>query len=329
MIKAILALLMAAAACGILRAAESDPPVQPREVRKIYGDGRHNAFTALVRYRGDLWLAFRAAAAHNSTDGEIVILRSADDGQTWKEARRVNILPDDRDPQLLIAGQRLILYDMAMDGPELTTYATYTDDGEKWSQPQKIYEPRFILWKPVAHGGKFFAAAHKKDEAGGGKGREVHLVTSDDGLAWKKISTIRSGNWESETTLLFGPGDQLIAFLRQKYGSPPAQILEADPPYEKWTSRAPNVNHLSGHSVHKFRGTTYFFSRTMDYQTKQAGQMIYTYEDGKLVPYCRLPAGGDCAYAEALEKGDEMVVSYYSSHEGTANVYLARVPLKK
>lgn len=31
---------------------------------------------------------------------------------------------------------------------------------------------------------------------------------------------------------------------------------------------------------------------------------------------------------EAVEVGDEMLVSYYSSHEGRTNVYLARVPLK-
>lgn len=57
--------------------------------------------------------------------------------------------------------------------------------------------------------------------------------------------------------------------------------------------------------------------------------MIYTYGDGKLHPYCALPAGGDCAYAEAVESGDAMLVSYYSSHEGATNIYLALVPLKK
>jgi hypothetical protein len=57
--------------------------------------------------------------------------------------------------------------------------------------------------------------------------------------------------------------------------------------------------------------------------------MIYVYDGTKMEPYCRLPAGGDCAYAEAVEVGDQMLVSYYSSHEGATNVYLAEVPLKK
>ncbi len=48
-------------------------PVKPTEVRKIYGNGKHNAFTAFVRWKGALWVAFRQAAAHNSVDGDLVV----------------------------------------------------------------------------------------------------------------------------------------------------------------------------------------------------------------------------------------------------------------
>ena len=46
-----------------------------------------------------------------------------------------------------------------------------------------------------------------------------------------------------------------------------------------------------------------------------------------------LPAGGDCAYAVAVENGDEMLVSWYSGHETAkpneqTNIYVAVVPLK-
>jgi hypothetical protein len=74
-------------------------------------------------------------------------------------------------------------------------------------------------------------------------------------------------------------------------------------------------------------------TRTFDAR-RQPGLAIFTLEkDGSLVPYCTLPAGGDCGYAEAIEYGPGMLVSYYSSHEAdppqSANVYLALVPLKK
>lgn len=299
--------------------------VEPTSVEKLVADGKHNAFTALCRWKDAYWLAFRKGPSHAYGEADIHVWRSPD-AKKWTEVLVVNALPDDRDPQFLVTPQRLFLYDPALRGSELTSFVVYTDDGEKWADPQPVYEPRFIMWKPIAHKGRFYAAAHKKVEGSeGGKAREVHLITSTDGLKWEKISTIRAGNWESETTLYFAPDETLVAFLRQKYGGG-GSILKSAPPYTQWTQRPAPV-HLSGHCVHTFEGVTYLISRTI--AGKQTGTMIYLFEDDMLRPYCKLPSGGDCSYAEAVQVGGEMLISYYSSHEGTTNVYLARVPLKR
>jgi hypothetical protein len=301
--------------------------VEPKSVKKLVANGRHNAFTALVRWHDQYWLAFREAKEHNSSDGDIVVMRSSD-GESWTGAMRQNVLPDDRDPQFLATPKRLFLYEPALDGSKLTSFVTFTEDGRVWSQPQPVYEPQFIFWKPLVHGDRYYATAHKKSEgAKAGEEREAHLITSTDGLRWERVSTIRAGKWESETTIHFPSDDRLLAFLRTKY-SVPGSVLESSAPFTAWTER-PAGTHLSGHSVHTFRGVTYLLSRTMDDSGKKTGTMIYTLEGKKLVPYCALPSGGDCSYAEAVEVGDEMLVSYYSSHEGATNIYLARVPLKK
>lgn len=309
-------------------APETPATIKPREVRKIFADGKHNAFTALARFQDQYWVAFRSGKDHNSKDGDIVVLRSPD-GKTWTEALRLSVGTDDRDPQFLVVGKRLILYDFLEDGKKSATYATFTEDGKTWSKPQIAYEPPYIIWKPCAFGGKYYSGAHKIDNANSGKNRQVHLVESEDGLNWKKISTIRAGSWESETTLHFDAKGKITAFLRQKYGSPPAQILEAVPPYTEWKGRPSPVPHFSGHSAHTFNGTDYLLSRTLDYGTKKTGCTIFIFADGKLQPYCVLPAGGDCAYTGAVQAGDDMLVSYYSSHEGGTNIYFAVVPLKR
>jgi len=205
----------------------------------------------------------------------------------------------------------------------------HTEDGERWSEPKAVYDPAFVVWKPVLHNGRVYSAAYTKGDPASGRGREARLIMSEDGLAWKTVSTISTGGSESESTLHFGPGGRATVFLRQKRGSPQAQIFEAAPPYTEWKSRTASISQFAGHSVHTFRDVTYFFTRTMDADTRKAGTMIYIYAEGKMEPYCRLPAGGDCAYAEAVEVGDHMLVSYYSSHEGATNVYLAEVPLKE
>lgn len=309
-------------------ADEAPDTVKPREVRKVFADGKHNAFTALAKFQDQYWLAFRTGKDHNSKDGDIVVLRS-EDAKTWTEALRQSAGGDDRDPQVLVAGKRLILYDFVEDAKDSRTYASFTEDGKTWTKPQSAYEPPFLIWQPCAFKGKYYSGAHKIDNKSAGKNRAVHLIVSDDGLDWKKISTIRAGSWESETTIHFDAKGGLTAFLRQKYGSPQPQILESAPPYTEWKSRNPNVPHFSGHSAHTFNGVDYVISRTMDYASKKIGCTIYTYAGGKLHPYCVLPAGGDCAYSGAVQSGEDMLVSYYSSHEGPTNIYLAVVPLKK
>jgi hypothetical protein len=329
-VRTLSSLALAALLAPVAPAAEpGEFPVKPKEVRKVFADGRHNAFTAFVKFKGQYLLAFRTAKEHNSTDGDIIVLKSADAKQ-WTEALRLDIDGrDDRDPQMLVAGDKLILYVASMKGPDLVTFAVTTADGDTWTKPKAVYEEKFLVWKPLAVGDRYYAGAHKKDEASAGKGREVHLVRSADGIAWEKVSTIRAGNWESETTLHFTADGTAVAFLRQKYGSPQAQILEAKAPYTEWKNRPTDVAHFSGHSVRTYDTVTYFFTRTRGPKANEFGQVIYTFADGTLHPYCRLPAGGDCAYAEAVRDGGDMLVSYYSTHEGQTNIYLAVVPLKK
>src|SRR5690349_15856170 len=80
---------------------EAKPLVAPRAITKLVADGKHNAFTALVEWKDAYWLAFRSGKAHNSGDGNIVVMRSAD-GKEWKPAFVLDVLADDRDPQFLV-----------------------------------------------------------------------------------------------------------------------------------------------------------------------------------------------------------------------------------
>jgi hypothetical protein len=327
-LKTCLVLVSALAGFTLASAAADEQPIQPLEVRKVFANGRHNAFTALRRFKGELYLAFRAGDGHNSATADVLVLKSKD-GKQWKQIHKFDVAKDDRDPQMVVTDQKLYLYSPAMNGSALDTWLITTEDGEKWSEPVKIYQTQFILWKPIVHKGVFYSTAHKKDDSSTGKGREVHFVKSADGIKWEKVSTIRAGNWESETTLYFDEKDHATAFLRQKYGKPGAQVLESDPPYTEWKSRDAGVPHLSGHSVHTFNGVTYLLSRFPAGGGRKFGSTMYTFADGKLARYCDMPSAGDCAYAEAVQDGDNMLVSYYSTHEDATNIYLAVVPLKK
>lgn len=302
-------------------ASERKQLVKPSGIQRVIADGTHNAFTAMVRWHKAYWLSFRSASSHGSLDGDLVVLRSTN-AEQWHEVQRFDILPDDRDPQFLATPDRLFLYDPARHDGSLTSLVTYTDNGKTWSPPQQVYHENFIIWKPVARAGRFFASAHISSS--NGHERAVHLIASNDGLNWEKISEIRSGNWESETTIHFTEDEKIVGFLRQIKESSPSAILESLPPYTNWSERKLDL-HLSGHAVYTFDGVTYLFSRIRD--RGRRGTIVYLYESGELLPYCEIPSGGDCSYPAAVRLGAEMLVSYYSSHEGSTNIYTCRVPL--
>ena len=50
-------------------------------------------------------------------------------------------------------------------------------------------------------------------------------------------------------------------------------------------------------------------------------------EAGRLEEFLTLPSGGDTSYAGLAWHDGRLWVSYYSSHEGKASIYLAQVKL--
>ena len=333
----------------IRQTSDRDMPVIPRCLDRIVADGRHNAFAAFARWRGRYWLAFRKGSGHTARDGEMVVLASSD-ARAWAEVTRFSAGDDDRDAQFLVTEDRLRLYFNTLTDGLFTIAVSHTDDGSRWSAPQRVYRDGFILWKPVEQDGRFYAGAHRP---GAASYRLAYLVVSDDGVAWERVSSIREGRGESETALLFDAAGHLTAFLRDQTRIGGA-IMESVPPYTQWSERPAEV-HLSGHSVCVHDGVVYLFSRQFacDLPVEAAaprsalpeavdqGTIVYTYEGGALAPYCLLGPladNHDSSYATAVREGDEMLVVFHRSEheyagpyraEDAADLYLARVPLKR
>lgn len=321
---------------GITVAEESKQTKKPEIIQAtqvkavaIAGEGEHCAFPTMTRWKGEVWLSYRRATGHNGT-GDTFLLRSKD-GATWTEARKIDLGPDDRNCQFLATPTRLFAYTGMTTNPRATDYQTFvqwTDDGTTWSEPQKCLEPHFNLWKPFEHGGVFWANSHlKADGRDDGPKRLSRLIKSTDGIHWEEVSVVRKGNWESETTFIFGANEHLYALLRQKYGSVTGFILESDPPYQTWTEHKTGI-HFSGHSTAEFHGVRYVFSRHYGQQSRTSA-MAYIWENGKLTPYAQTPLNppkGDCSYCEAVDMGGDMLIAFYSSHEGKTNIYTAHLP---
>ena len=315
----------------------------------VVADGWHNAFAALTAWNGRYWLAYRRGSGHTARDGVIVVSVSSD-LLAWEEVALFQTGADDRDAQWVVFNGRLWLYFNSLRDGLFAIYASQTEDGKTWSEPERVYRDGFILWKPIERDGLLYAGAHRP---GADAERGAELVCSSDGLAWSQISTLRAGRGESETTLSFAPNGDLTAFLRDQRQIGGA-ILESRPPYTEWAERSAGV-HLSGHAAYTIEGVTYVFSRAFACDPPiesdaprsalpaeiDQGTIVYTYEEGVLVPYCLLGPlheNHDASYATAIVRAGRMWAIFHRArhrYEGTfrykdaADLLLAEVPLKK
>src|SRR6266536_3133006 len=133
-------------------AAGTDNQVELLEVRRIWDRAPHNAFTDLVRFKGNWFCVFREGTAHVSPDGALRIITSKD-GKDWVSAAllthphadlrdaKITLTPDN---QLMLSGAAALHQPAAFKHQSL---AWFSNDGREWSDPVKIGDPNVWLWR--------------------------------------------------------------------------------------------------------------------------------------------------------------------------------------
>ena len=71
-------------AAALAGEVKSPALVEPRAVQTVVTDGKHNAFTAMVRWKGAYWLSFRKGPSHSYGEADLIVLRSTD-GDSWSD----------------------------------------------------------------------------------------------------------------------------------------------------------------------------------------------------------------------------------------------------
>ena len=324
-------LLLALALPALLSAAP--PTVKVGEVRRIFHNGEHNAFTDLCRFRGQLYLTFRSCPDGHMVHptASVIILRSADEGKTWTPAHRFSVKDrDTRDPHFLVFRDRLFVYTGTWwSGPTTIPvaeydmnkhlgYAVHSGDGTNWSEPEML-EGTFghYIWRAATHDGKAYLCGRRKPgfEIGPrGEGEKVQslLLESEDGLIWKKRAFFNEQAGD-ETAFLFEPDGTLLGIGRHG-GGKNAFLLRSSPPYRDW-SRESLDRPIGGPLVAKWGAHVLVGGRKT---TKEHGPKtsLCWLIDGALHEFAELPSGGDNSYPGFVTLApDRALVSWYSSHE--------------
>lgn len=313
--------------------------IEVEKVETIFSDGNHNAFTSIATWRGSYYVAFRSANTHATPwdegwedldvkRGHITLAQSTD-LRHWSTTVVLNTPHDDRDPKILVTGDRLYVYSASIIGPGDRTpaqesYMVFTEDGQHWTKPVSAYRYNYGFWKPKTYQGTHYVAADIDVTLPGGKRTmQVELLSSPDGQLWQPVSLVTRGGKRTETALVFLEDGSLLAIVRQNI------LLVAPPPYTEWSEVGPLSGEryqfmpigIHGPAAERMGSTIVVVcrGRKQDFPDDQPGQYrtsLFTLnrETMSLDWHYNLPTewGGDVSYAGILPLDDKrLLVSYY------------------
>ena len=297
------------------------------EVRKIWDQAPHNAFTSLVRFRNRWFCSFREGKAHVSPDGAIRIITSAN-GRDWDSAARLSSANADlRDPKLSITPDRRLMLTTAgaLHQPaefKHQTFVWFSRDGHTWTQPQPIGEPNFWLWRVTWHGREAYGVGY--DTAGRNRAR---LYSSRDGGRFAPlVETFFDRGFPNEASIIFLKDGTALCLLRRDGDPATAQLGQARPPYRDWAWQDIGVRVGGPNLICLPHGRIVAAVRLYDGKVRTALCWLDAVS-GRLTEFLTLPSGGDTSYAGLVWHDGLLWVSYYSSHEGKTSIYLAKVKL--
>lgn len=318
--------ILIALACAA--AAPKPAPSKPEIVwvEKIWSSAPHNGFTDLVRYKNRWYCALREGQAHTSGDGTIRILTSLD-GEVWRPAARISSPGGDlRYPKLGATGDgRLVL--VAVEERQGIVWERYqsavwlSPDGRTWGSPIGVCEPNVQLGRLAWHNGMAFGAGH-------GNVREDFLriyaarhLDRFEALTPKILTKESPG----EASLLFLEDASALCLARRDAQGATAMLGRAKPPYRGWTWTALNMNLESPNMLMLPDARIVAAGGVTSAGKSRIALAWLDPEDNRLREFLALPAGGDAGSPGLAWHDGFLWVSYYSSHDGKAGIYVAKV----
>ena len=238
---------------------------------------------------------------------------------------------DLRDPCICVTpdGRLMINAGLAYNGrQDHQTLAWFSKDGKTWGPATLIGDHQYWIWRVTWH-----------KEIAYGVGRIYHkrvprLYRGNDGTHFKVLVNnddfFPHNPGPSEATLRFLADDTAFCLIRLNpvpgYKTDHAHLGTARPPYTHWEWKdlgarvgGPNLILLPDG---RFVGS----ARLYDSRRRTALCWIDP-KAGTLTEALTLPSGGDSSYCGLVLHDGLLWVSYYSSHEGKASIYLAKVKI--
>jgi hypothetical protein len=306
-------------------------------IERIWDRADHSAFTDLARFGDFFYCTFREGSGHiPGLNGTIRVIRSRD-GANWEsvallEEREVDL----RDPKLSITPDGRLMVNCGASyyhGSKRlrieSRVAFSNSEGSQFGPTERVVFPKEMitggdwLWRVTWHDAVAWACVQQVDDGA----RGLRLVRSDDGIHYREAARLEVDS-PSETTLRFLADGTMAAMIRCEGTPKIGRIGLAKPPYTEWKFTDSNKR-FGGPNFIQLPGGAWLAGSREYGQTSRTALWRLDLEKGHFDDLIVFPSGGDCSYPGLLvdEPRGRLYVSYYSSHQGKAAIYLATLRL--
>lgn len=311
-------------------------------IQKIWDNGKHCAFTSIVEFKGKYYCTFREGSNHvfnkeGIADGKIRILCSPD-GISWESVALFEKPEFDlRDPKLCITpdGRLMVMIGGSVyKGKTLEAqipHVAFSEDGENYTEPMPVQFKGNIgvnfdwLWRLTWNDGVGYVVNYfKKNNEDG-----LSLLKTKDGIKYEFVSKLDVPDFPNETTIRFLPDNTMLMMVRRERGDKGTYWGVSKPPYKEWSWK--NLNMFVGGPDFIVLDDGRIIAGGRSHYIKDSPKTILYLgnQEGEFEERFVLPSGGDNSYPGMIVVGNEVWVSYYSTHETfRASVYLAKIPLE-
>ena len=337
-----LAGLLSMALLATTVAASEAAPLVLLGVRKISDRAPHSAFTDLIHYNGRFLCTFRESQGHASAGGIVRVLASRD-GEDWTSVAvlthpeldlrdpKLGRMPDGR--LLMSGGTARYARDATGEDRKVETrsFCSFSTDGETWSAPAVVTQPDpdQWIWRVTWHNGTGYGTAY----------RHLHymrVLRTSDGRNFEDLGPplIRE-KAPSEATLRFAADGTVYCIVRregernaeQRFTRGAALFGVSQPPYDTWTWHDTGT-YLGGPDFIQLPGGRWVVGARTRQGPARMSLLELDVTRGQFTLLLHLPSGGDCSYPGMVWHDGKLWVSYYSSHEGKGEIYLAQLELR-
>lgn len=311
-------------------------------VRKIWENGSHCAFTSLVKFQDKYYCAFREGETHifdknGKAEGKVRLLLSKN-GKRWKSVAVLSKPGYDlRDPKLSMTpdGKMMVTIggSLYQEGKIIARipHVSFSSDGVHFSDPEPVNIDSTVcsgfdwLWRVTWEGDTGYVI----DYSCNGNESCINLMKTMDGKRYELVSPLTVSDFPNEATIRFTADKRMLVMLRRERGDRKGYWGVSDPPYKNWIWKKMDFS-LGGPNFLLLDKEKVIAGSRNSSISRFPKMAIYAGDTaGNLEEVMVLPSGGDSGYPGMLIVKNQLWISYYSSHEtANASIYLARIPLK-